>query len=145
MMVKLVLPTSIPMGEYKRDTAKNRIGDKKKPFAINMNVFRNASSFLIKAADTNFRAYVKESYPELLKLKFKEVELQYTIYFGNKRRRDLMNVGAVVDKFLCDALQELGVIDDDNYEVISKVVFIAEKDIGNERIEVEIKERNGNN
>lgn len=35
-----------------------------------------------------------------------------------------MNIGSVLDKFVSDALVEIGLIPDDNTDVIKKVTFI---------------------
>lgn len=136
--IKVLVPTSVDMGNYKVATAKNKIGDKKKPFSLNMNVFRNTSSFLIKQADVNFRKYVSDNFPELASAKFKQVMLLYTIRFGNNRNRDLANVAVVIDKFFSDTLTEMGVLEDDNYSIIPIILYQGFKDIGNEICEIEI-------
>ena len=67
--------------------------------------------------------------------------IKYTLFVSSSRRLDLRNITTVVDKFLCDALQEYKIIPDDNYNVCCK--FIDEFggiDKNNPRIEVIINE-----
>ena len=51
------------------------------------------------------------------------VRITYTLYVNDNRKKDLANVLAVVDKFLCDALIVAGVIPDDNYNHLVEVVY----------------------
>jgi hypothetical protein len=46
---------------------------------------------------------------------FKNFKVHYGIYLPDRLKRDVANVGAVVDKFVCDAIVELGYAPDDNY------------------------------
>ena len=47
------------------------------------------------------------------------IEIRYDVWFGSSRRQDVMNVGAVIDKFFEDCLVSNGIIPDDNsYHVI---------------------------
>ena len=50
-------------------------------------------------------------------------KLTYTIYYENNRKFDIDNVGAVVSKFNSDALVELGVLVEDNYDYVVEIVF----------------------
>lgn len=49
--------------------------------------------------------------------------LKYTLIRTTNQKRDRMNVYTIVDKFLCDALQEYGVIEDDSDEFIGDFKF----------------------
>lgn len=65
--------------------------------------------------------------------------IKYVIFFGSKRRSDLMNVGTVIDKFLCDALQSYNIIPDDDKEFLHTFIFeYGGIDKGNPRVEVTI-------
>ena len=55
--------------------------------------------------------------------KVNKIELDYELFLPNKLKRDISNVLSVVDKYACDALTEAGVIPDDNYEHLQKVVY----------------------
>jgi hypothetical protein len=47
----------------------------------------------------------------------------YTIYPASKREFDLGNVCSIVQKFTDDALVELGLLEDDNYKIITEVNY----------------------
>ena len=49
--------------------------------------------------------------------------VHYGIYLPDKLKRDVANVGSVVDKFVCDALAELGLTPDDNYHHLQHIVY----------------------
>ena len=54
---------------------------------------------------------------------------------------DLDNVGSILSKFTHDVLTEAEIIPDDNYQVVSKLIFeFGGIDTINPRAEVEIKE-----
>ena len=55
--------------------------------------------------------------------KLTNYELEYTLYLPNKLKRDISNVLSIVDKSACDALVECGVLEDDNYNHLKKVVY----------------------
>ena len=70
-----------------------------------------------------------------------KVEIIYRFYAPDNRRRDLMNVVAVADKFFQDALSEYGCIEDDNTKVVVKVTSIYMGiDRKNPRLEATIKQ-----
>ena len=62
------------------------------------------------------------------------------VYFNpTKRKSDLSNFCSIHDKFVCDALVELGVLEDDNYDFIKEVHYQYwwyDKNAG--RVEIEI-------
>jgi len=52
----------------------------------------------------------------------KQIKITYTVYKPTKRRYDVMNVVAVMDKFFQDVLVKNSKIQDDNYTVVPLVV-----------------------
>lgn len=56
-----------------------------------------------------------------------KARIGYTLYFKDKRVKDLMNFIAVADKFLLDALISLKILKDDNYKVIDGYDYINYK------------------
>lgn len=69
------------------------------------------------------------------------VSLCYTLYPKTKRRVDTMNVVSIVSKFTEDALVEMGVIEDDNSEVVCDYhIHFGEVDRENPRVELQIIE-----
>lgn len=89
---------------------------------------------------------IKKIYKEVLRqqlegIKFKgQIEITYTLFKGSNRKSDKMNVGAVQDKFFCDALTECGCIEDDNDDIILEQHFKrTQTDVKNPRVEAIIK------
>ena len=72
---------------------------------------------------------------------FKKCRITYTVFKPTKRRYDVMNVVAVVDKFLQDTLVGMGRLPDDNYDIVPEVVGKhGGIDKQNPRVEVTIEE-----
>tara|TARA_R100000541_G_scaffold56081_1_gene65309 strand:- start:448 stop:696 length:249 start_codon:yes stop_codon:yes gene_type:complete len=63
--------------------------------------------------------------PELKELsRFTEpVTLTYTYYAKTKRRIDISNPCSIIDKFTCDALVKAGILKDDSFKQVNKVVY----------------------
>lgn len=68
---------------------------------------------------------------------FKKAEVQITYYFKDKRRRDPDNYSG---KFLLDPLVKLGVLKDDNFDVIKNLILKAEYDKDYPRTEIIVRE-----
>lgn len=49
--------------------------------------------------------------------------VHYGIYLPDRLNRDVANVGSVVDKFVCDALCELGFTPEDNYKHLQHISY----------------------
>jgi len=89
----------------------------------------------------NCKKKFKEDIKHLLDFKLEgKVKIDYEYYAPDKRKRDLMNVISVIDKFFQDAMVESGCIEADD---ISIVVEVNSRYIGidreNPRLEVTIK------
>lgn len=54
---------------------------------------------------------------------FEYYNIHYGIYLPDRAQRDVANVGSIVDKFVCDALQYLGFTPDDNYRHLQYVAY----------------------
>ncbi|HAV26079.1 MAG TPA: hypothetical protein DCX01_07870, partial [Bacteroidetes bacterium] len=52
------------------------------------------------------------------------IEIDYVYYAPDKRKRDLMNVIAVADKFFQDALVEYGCIETDDTDTVVKITSL---------------------
>ena len=73
----------------------------------------------------------KKEITPLLKFKIKgKVRIEYFYYAPNKRKRDLMNVISVIDKFFQDAMVDRGCIEADD---LSIVVEVNSKSMGIDR------------
>ena len=65
----------------------------------------------------------------------------YTVFFKDRRRRDIGNVLSIVDKFTCDSLVDNGILIDDNFKYIPEITFrFGGFDPENPRAELTIKE-----
>ena len=54
---------------------------------------------------------------------FNKIELMFTMHRGDKRKVDRSNVLCIHEKFFCDALVELGYIEDDNDSFIGQTTY----------------------
>lgn len=72
------------------------------------------------------------------------IQITYVIYKPTKRRYDVMNVVAIIDKFFQDTLVEHGKITDDSYLIVPRVVGVhGGIDKNNPRVDVIIDEIKG--
>lgn len=53
------------------------------------------------------------------------VELEYTMHLNSNKRIDLMNFGAIIDKYTQDFLVTHEIITDDSHKIVKKVSFIV--------------------
>ena len=108
MILSLPLSVTIP-----RKTKEDKV------FALNLNVYRNAHHMVMNQAKILWKSIVEQI------LSGARVDLpeppwifHYTIFPGTGRAFDVGNVAPAIQKFTDDALQELGVIKNDNYKYI---------------------------
>jgi len=90
---------------------------------INMNWYRNAHHQVSNKVKELFKAHVQAAltavcFQQPMPVKGVQYRLSYTLFFETNRAADVMNFGAAIDKFTCDALKELGVIKDDNFKIL---------------------------
>lgn len=90
-------------------------------FALNLNQYRNAHYFTLNNAKKEFEQNIKDILKKLPK--FKYIELEYILYPKTKHLVDISNVCSIVDKFFSDSLTENGIIEDDNYNFITKITY----------------------
>ena len=94
---------------------------KDKKMALNLNIYRNLNFMVNNQMKHIFKEQVA---PRLVGLKIDTpIEITYTVFYPTKRLADISNVCCVVDKFFCDTLVETGVLEDDNYTYIPKVIY----------------------
>jgi hypothetical protein len=91
----------------------------RKKFYLNLNDYRGSHFQVLNKAKIKFKENLYLEYPEIKKLKFKKLEVSYSITPTDKRLFDTMNIISIVDKFFLDALVEAEMIPDDNYKVVS--------------------------
>lgn len=96
-------------------------------FALNLNTFRNAHHMVMNQAKVAWKDVVCYSLPvsvsDEAKLPDPPYLFTYTVYPANGRAFDIANICPAIQKFTDDALQELGVIENDNYKFIRAVNY----------------------
>jgi len=139
--ITLTLPIRLDMGVYKKATKTKKAGDKKTPFALNLNTLRNAPFHKLNDTKKMYKLLVQKELERVGAKTFTDaVFIEYKLFTGNKRLLDVGNIISVVQKYFEDAFVELGYIEDDNYMWIpaSSSVF-GGIDKGNERVEITIE------
>ena len=124
---------------------KNNIGDKiiGKTILVNMNWYRNAHH--IEQND------VKKIYSDLIQDQFRDMEInrmlvdiKYVVnykLFYKSLACDMPNITAMMSKFVNDAIQELGLVKNDNVKFLVREVHeVGGQDKENPRCEIVIKE-----
>lgn len=98
-----------------------RIPKVKKPFALNLNTYRNAHYRLLNNAKIAFKTQLERSLPDIVICQ--KVRLEYTIFMPTKRGYDVANVGSILDKFTSDVLVECNILHDDNFNYVDSVCY----------------------
>ena len=106
---------------------------------LNLNNYRNWQHFL---SNNTKKAYKEVIAPQLEGLRFATpISLTFTLWQASKRRIDRLNVLSIHDKFLLDAMTELGCIEDDNDDYVKETTYrTGGIDRENPRVDVEIFE-----
>lgn len=137
--VKIILPLSVAI-------PRKKVPDK--VWTLNLNLYRNANFHLLNQAKTawkdNLRCGLFEGYRPDREKNLTQIippyHFIYTVFPAARRSFDVSNVCSIVDKFTADALQELGIIENDNYKIIPMVTYrFGQIDKENPRVELEIK------
>lgn len=121
---KKVIKISLPIRMSLKD---KKIGGKQpKNYFLNLNVYRNLNMHV----NNNLKKRFKENMISILEemnierdLYLKQITVDYEIFFPDKRARDLMNIGSIIDKFALDTIVDYGIIDDDNHNFIKLQSF----------------------
>ncbi len=93
---------------------------KKKTIYLNMNNIHTMHHQQYNGIKKKMKALVAEMG---LDFYFEGWRVHYGIYLPDRLKRDVANVGSIVDKFVCDAIVELGFAPDDNYNYLQHVTF----------------------
>lgn len=126
-MIKLISPLYVE---------RNKKGDKE---YLNLNKYRN---WHYQTSNNLKKKYKEVMSKQIACLDYfsEPIEITYTLYPKTKRLCDVANVCCCIDKFFCDALSEMGKVEDDNYLHIPKVHYeFGSVDKDNPRCEILIK------
>jgi hypothetical protein len=88
------------------------------------------------------KAYQDIVYGELKEYrfsKFDKIEIDFVLYKGSKRKIDRSNVLSIHEKYFCDALVGMQIIEDDNDSFIESTRYFSGYDKNNPRVEIFIK------
>lgn len=105
---------------------------------LSMNFYRNAHHSVNHKMKQDIEAIVHKQIPNV-KITGK-YRVSYIYHYKNASS-DLMNVVALISKFVNDALQQTGVVQDDNVRnLVAEYAVVGEYDKHNPRCEVYIEE-----
>ena len=90
---------------------------KKKDRILTGNLYRNAHWSALAKSKREYTAYAEELVKSLPK--YKTLTIHYTLYFSNKRKKDVDNLISPLHKFFADALTTHGSITDDNHTILT--------------------------
>lgn len=133
-MKKIITIANLPLEVY---IPRKRVKDRK--FILNLNTYRNADKF--------FLGDCKKLYTEIVVDKVKGLSLnlpppysfKYIYYKGDNRKVDISNPLSIIDKFTCDALVKAGLMEDDNFTILTDVIYsFGGVEKGNGRVDLEI-------
>jgi len=129
--IKLVLPYHyIQKFKTKKD----------KKIMVALNWYRNVNFFLNNQIKKYYYELVREQMASFKYDRLQLYRIDYKLYYSNKRS-DMMNVIAVIDKYLQDALQKVELVEEDNVEHCKEInCIVAGRDNENPRVEIEISE-----
>jgi hypothetical protein len=135
--MKLILPFSVVLPRKKGDRV----------WILNLNSYRNTHFQILNQCKIAWKSVVLDAVEHWYKSEgiipiarmSAPYHFTYTAFPGTNRAFDIANVCSVIDKFTCDALQEFGMIGNDNYKSIPEVVYrFGGVDKENPRVELEI-------
>jgi Holliday junction resolvase RusA-like endonuclease len=96
---------------------------KKRKYFLNLNLYRNNHMHVNNNIKREYARIAHGVLPNW-KTPMENIEIEYTLYLPDKRKRDISNVLSVVDKAFCDSLTTHGLIPDDNYQHLKKVTYM---------------------
>ena len=109
---------------------------KNNKFYLNLNQYRNWHYQVNNKLKRIFKDQIEPQMDFVLKGK---VKIKYEYYAPDKRRRDLMNIVSVVDKYFQDALVERGCIEADDTSIVIEITGLYSGiDKENPRVEATI-------
>lgn len=115
----------------------------KKKYMIGMNWYSTSHYRTTNKVKKDYHTRVGKILLDMGKKDYKlnsPIRTHYKVYYKNPIS-DASNIVAVIEKFLLDALQEHGVIEEDNVQHHLQGSWeVMEQDKDNPRVEVEIKE-----
>lgn len=117
---------------------------KDKKVSINLNTYRNlhyqVNNQCKQIAKENIKRYLQETGQDHIRFTG-QVNTTFQLFKPSKRKGDKSNVYSVATKYFYDALVELGIIPDDNDDIIKQEILLpTELDRENPRIVITVEE-----
>lgn len=114
----LSLPLAVTIPRKRKDDLR---------FILNLNNYRNAHYHTLNAAKRLYVAHVLAAMADAgVKAGTRlggPLALCYTLFPKTRRRVDVANPCSIIDKFACDALVHLGVLEDDSADIVRRTVY----------------------
>lgn len=107
---------------------------------VSMNKFRNYHYTMQNKIKKDFDLLARAELLKCDRIKISgEYKIKYILFYKNSGS-DLMNVVALIDKFLQDTLQKMSITENDNVRFCKYVVAaVGGKDKENPRVEIEVE------
>lgn len=107
---------------------------------LGMNWYFTEKSFSIARVKKHYHKLVRNQLEAFEGDKLGKYKVKYKLFYKSKSQ-DMMNIVAVIDKFVQDGIVEFGLVEDDNVQYCKRVVCeVVEQDKINPRVEVEVEE-----
>ena len=99
---------------------------KNKKFILNLNNYRNAHYRVLSSAKKTYSDNLVEEIEKWNDIpRFDNpVDLEYVYYAKSNRRVDVSNPCSIIDKFACDALVRVGILEDDSSKQVESVAYL---------------------
>jgi|TARA_Y100000114_G_C11743652_1_gene320401 hypothetical protein len=99
---------------------------KNKKFILNLNNYRNAHYRVLSSAKKTYSDNLVEEIEKWNDIpRFDNpVDLEYVYYAKSNRRVDVSNPCSIIDKFTCDALVRVGILEDDSSKQIKSITYV---------------------
>ena len=114
------------------ETGKNKI----KKHSINLNQYRNWHYQVSNQIKSKYQDIASSQLKNHQFKKYKKISLDFIIYYGSKRKSDRSNFLSIHEKFFCDALVKMQVIEDDNDLFIESSHYYSGYDKNDPRVEI---------
>lgn len=112
--------------------------NKKKQFILNLNNYRNLYFRSLNTSKINYKQCIKDQIEKECYYPLERIGIIYTVHKGDARNFDIGNVCSIHQKYLEDALVELGKLPDDKATNIPITIFLA-GNISRDRPRVDIR------
>jgi len=112
---------------------------KNKRYSCNLNSYKNTHYRTTNEMKKEFKELITDDVLDLPVMD--KVKVHFVMHYENNRSFDIDNFLSIVSKFACDALVELGRLEDDNFKHIVQVTgTVGSINRENPHVEMRIKE-----